>query len=313
MAEFITPLSVVDDEDNEPAAVVDTIAVQGSPNRLVINQAGTRLYVASATLPQAITVIDTASRSVINTIDSLGSPIWLALHPNAPRLFVSDNSGATDTPITVIDTLTDTVIDSITGFTTVNGMALNSSGSRLYVADEGASEVVIINTSNFLRIGVTPVVRPVDIAVAPGGARSHVASQFGNWTSINLGTNNVVTQTDTVAGVPTTIAHARFSARVYITYSERGEVVIGDTTTAEVSQILRDLAGPWQVAFNTMRELAYVTQTDSNQVGIINTRTQDVIGAIDGFDKPRGIVVSPDGRTAYVANIGNSSVAVVRL
>jgi len=40
---------------------------------------------------------------------------------------------------------------------------------------------------------------------------------------------------------------------------------------------------------------------------------QTVTGTIPGFDKPRGIVVAPSGRLAYVANIGSSTVAEVRL
>ncbi|MFA5978743.1 YVTN family beta-propeller protein [Pseudomonas sp. TE36184] len=298
---------------DEPAAIINTVAVQGSPNRLVLNTDGTRLYVASATLPQGITVIDTASFSVLTTIIDVGSPIWLAMHPAEQRLYVSDNSQAGDTPIRVIDTSTDTVIDHIKGFTTVNGMALNSTGVRLYVADHGASEVVVINTANHQRIAATAVGLPREIAIAPGNARSHVASDFDGWTSINLGTNRIVTQTPTVAGEPTTIAHARFNARVYITYRDRGELYIGDTSTTQASTVLGGLLSPYQVAFHTMLEFAYVTETDGDRVSVLNTRTQAITGSIQGFNKPRGIVVAPNGRTAYVANIGNATVSQVRL
>lgn len=216
------PETTLENANNEPAAIINTVAVQGGPNRLVLNRDGTRLYVASATLPQGITVIDTATFSVLRTITHLGSPIWLAMHPNAPRLYASDNSQASDTPITVIDTLTDTVSDQIKGFTTINGLALNSTGTRLYVADQGASEVVVIDTSTLRRITATEVRFPRAIAIAPGNARSHVASDLDGWTSIHLGTNRIVTQTNTVAGRPASIVHALFNPRVYITYQDRG-------------------------------------------------------------------------------------------
>ena len=311
----MTPLppTVADDENDEPAAIINTTPVQGSPNRLVLNTDGSRLYVASATPPQGITVIDTTNMSVLTTIVGVGSPIWLAMHPSAHRLYASDNSQASDTPITVIDTSSNTVINQIGGFTTVNGMALNSTGARLYIADHGACEVVAINTTNYERIIATAVPYAKDICVAPGNARSHVASTADKWTIIYLGTNKVVFQTNTVAGEPTSIAHARFAARVYITYRDRGEVYIGDTATAQASSILRGLLGPFQIAFHTMLERAYLTETDGNRVSIIDTRTQTVTGIIPGFDKPRGIAVAPTGRIAYVANIGNSTVAEVRL
>lgn len=311
---MVTPTeTTLENETEEPAAIVNTIAVPGSPNRLVLNGDGTRLYVASSTLPQGITVIDTANFSVLRTITHVGSPIWLAMHPTAPRLYASDNSQASNTPITVIDTLTNTASDQIRGFTTLNGLALNSTGARLYVADHGASQVVVIDTTNHQQIATTPVRYPREIAIAPGNARSHLVSDLAGWTSIHLGTNRVVTQTNTVAGQPTSIAHARFNARVYITYQDRGEVYIGNTSTAQVSTILDGLLGPYQVAFHTMLEFAYITETDGNRMSILNTRTQTVTGTLTGFNKPRGIVVTPNGRTAYVANIGNSTVSQVRL
>ncbi|MGY2362695.1 YncE family protein [Pseudomonas azotoformans] len=311
----MTPLppSVADDENDEPAEIINATSVQGSPNRLVLNRDGSRLYVASATTPQGITVINTADMSVLTTIVGVGSPIWLAIHPSAQRLYASDNSRASNTPITVIDTSSNTVINQVSGFTTVNGMALNSTGARLYVADQGAGEVVAIDTNNHQRIIATVVRYPRDICIAPGNARSHIASTFDDWTSINLGTNRVVFQTNTVAGQPTSIAHALFAARVYITYRDSGEVFIGDTTTAQASSILSGLLGPFQIAFHTMLERAYLTETDGNRVTIINTQTQTVTGTILGFNKPRGIAVAPSGRIAYVANIGNSTVAEVRL
>ncbi|WP_411380767.1 YncE family protein [Pseudomonas sp. MPB26] len=209
--------------------------------------------------------------------------------------------------------MTDTVIDQIRGFTAINGFALNSIGTRLYVADHGASEVVAINTDNHQRITATTVPYPRAIAIAPGNARSHVASDSVGWASINLGTNRIVTQTPTVAGQAASIAHARFNSRIYITYRDRGEVYIGDTSTALVSKILAGFQSPYQVAFHTMFELAYIPETDGNRVSIINTRTQAVTGTVQGFNKPRGIVVIPSGRFAYVANIGNGTVSQVRL
>lgn len=113
---MVTPTeTTLENENEEPVAIVNTVAVPGSPNHLVLNGDGTRLYVASSTLPQGITVIDTANFSVLRTITTVGSPIWLAMHPTAPRLYASDNSQASNTPITVIDTLTDNVSDHIRG------------------------------------------------------------------------------------------------------------------------------------------------------------------------------------------------------
>jgi DNA-binding beta-propeller fold protein YncE len=54
-----------------------------------------------------------------------------------------------------------------------------------------------------------------------------------------------------------------------------------------------------------------VSQTDGDLLGIIDTRSRQVIGSYAGFNKPRGLVVAPDDSHGYVANIGGDSVSLV--
>jgi DNA-binding beta-propeller fold protein YncE len=71
------------------------------------------------------------------------------------------------------------------------------------------------------------------------------------------------------------------------------------------------LQGPYDIAFERGRDLAYVSQTDGDLLGIIDTRLRRVTGSYAGFNKPRGVVVAPDGSHGYVANIGGDSVSLV--
>ena len=52
-------------------------------------------------------------------------------------------------------------------------------------------------------------------------------------------------------------------------------------------------------------ELAYVTNEDSQNLSVIDTRTDSVIATIPVGTRPRGVKVSPDGRTVYVALSGS--------
>ena len=49
---------------------------------------------------------------------------------------------------------------------------------------------------------------------------------------------------------------------------------------------------------------AYVTNSNSTTVTIINTVSNSVTGVIGGFDGPSGMVITPDGTTGYVNNYG---------
>jgi YVTN family beta-propeller protein len=55
----------------------------------------------------------------------------------------------------------------------------------------------------------------------------------------------------------------------------------------------------------SLAQNAYITNNQSNNVSVINTRTNEVIATVplgDGHYGPFGVAVSPDGRKAYIAN-----------
>jgi len=52
-------------------------------------------------------------------------------------------------------------------------------------------------------------------------------------------------------------------------------------------------------------ELAYVTNEDSQDLTVIDTRSDSVVATIPVGTRPRGVKVSPDGRTVYVALSGS--------
>jgi PQQ-dependent catabolism-associated beta-propeller protein len=52
-------------------------------------------------------------------------------------------------------------------------------------------------------------------------------------------------------------------------------------------------------------ELAYVTNEDSQNLSVIDTRTDSLIATIPVGTRPRGVKVSPDGRLVYVALSGS--------
>ena len=52
-------------------------------------------------------------------------------------------------------------------------------------------------------------------------------------------------------------------------------------------------------------ELAYVTNEDSQNLSVIDTRTDSVVATIPVGTRPRGVKVNPDGRTVYVALSGS--------
>jgi YVTN family beta-propeller protein len=61
---------------------------------------------------------------------------------------------------------------------------------------------------------------------------------------------------------------------------------------------------PYTVTINANGTKAYVTNSNSTTVTIIDITTNTVIGTIGGFDGPSGFVITPDDNYAYVNNYG---------
>jgi YVTN family beta-propeller protein/autotransporter-associated beta strand protein len=70
-------------------------------------------------------------------------------------------------------------------------------------------------------------------------------------------------------------------------------------------------ATPNTVAVRGDQAFAYVTDSSSNQLSVINTATQGVVQTIATGPNPFGIAINPTGTTVYVANnVGGDSVSV---
>jgi len=61
---------------------------------------------------------------------------------------------------------------------------------------------------------------------------------------------------------------------------------------------------PYTITLGITSHKAYVTNSNSTTITIINTATNMVNGIIHGFDGPSGMVITPAGNRAYVNNYG---------
>lgn len=83
-------------------------------------------------------------------------------------------------------------------------------------------------------------------------------------------------------------------------------VSVLNLTSNTVEQTIHDSSfnQPYTVTINAAGTKAYVTNSGSSTVTIIDLTTNTVAGTIGGFDGPSGLVITPDGNHAYVNNYG---------
>jgi len=66
---------------------------------------------------------------------------------------------------------------------------------------------------------------------------------------------------------------------------------------------------PYTITINSAGTLAYVTNSGGSTISIVNIASNTVTSTITGFYLPTGMVITPDGNTAYVNNYGDNTLA----
>lgn len=166
--------------------VLVQIRVDNGPiSAIVASPDGGRLVVTNNGC-DTISVIDTGTCRVLDTIDDVNEPFAIAMGSrDNGRAYVSSASAAYDS-IAVIDTSTSTVVETHPLALSVSDLAVSADGKRLYASRNGvrAAEVAVLDT-------VTGHVEVIDLAelsdlapstttqcvrVSPDGARLYVAT-----------------------------------------------------------------------------------------------------------------------------------------
>jgi len=93
----------------------------------------------------------------------------------------------------------------------------------------------------------------------------------------------------------------------------RGRLLIIDAETLAIESATDIEIGrhPAHVIIDAHSKLAYVTNSEDNNVLVIDVAQKKVLGEIKTGKFPHGLRMSPNGREIYVANVNDNSVSVI--
>ena len=261
---------------------------------------------------QNVSVIDTATNTVVATVPIGLGTSGVAVDPSGTRVYVCGGGNK----VYVIDTATNTVIGApIPVGTGAIGLAINPSGTRVYVANQDSNNVSVIDTATNTVIGAPiPVgTGPEGVAVNPAGTRVYIANYFSYDVYI------IDTATNTVVGTPVHIganvmgiAVNPAGTRIYVATNLGISIIETENNTLIGSPIQVGLGGADGLAINPAGTRVYVTNFNNNDVFVIDTSTNTIIGTpIPVGTHPLGVAVNPAGTRVYVANYGSNNVSVI--
>jgi YVTN family beta-propeller protein len=227
--------------------------------------AGSLLYVSNGALNNTITAYDLDTGTTVATIPTQGAVLDLAFSPDATTVYATEVEGY----LAVINVATNTITASIpVGTFPANypeGLAVSPDGGTVYVTNYEGNTVSVVNTSTDTVTATIPVGSyPQGVAVSPDGSTVYAANHGDGTISV------ISAATDTVTGT----------------------IALGANT------------GPSYVAFTPSGATAYVTGNKTDAVSVISTATEAVAATIPVGANPNGLTVTPNGRSAYVANFG---------
>jgi YVTN family beta-propeller protein len=276
-------------------SVAASIALPHASRRLALTTDGSRLFAVN---PDAcsVTVVDTASCAVLTTIAVNESPNAIAIGLAPPPL-PTPTALATPTP------------SAAPGAARVCAYVTHSSG-----------EVSVIDTHTQLLVGGFAVPMPVRIALKPDGTRAYVTSNFNLAvidTSVNAVTGQVVLGSapgPVMLGADGATAYVGLSSPCYILYAvDTADGTIRQRIGCTDCSTFSRAAPVVGVAISPDGQRAYVAKVTSfldylgrfiNSFGevLVVDLTSGATTATIAFDEqPSGIVITPDGRTVYVA------------
>ena len=257
----------------------------------------------------SVSVIDTTTNTVVETISVGIGPERVAIAPDGSRAYVTNRNSDS---VSVIDTSTNTVIDSVTVGDLPIGVAVTPDGTRVYVVNFFANSVSVIDaTANTVVDTVAVGSVPRQVAITPDGSRAYVTNDFGDSVSVIDTATNTVVDTVPVEDGPFGVAITPDGTRAYVANRRSNSVSVIDTATNTVVDAVQVDGFLFEVAINSKGTRAYVATFGPNSVSVIDTSTNTVVDTVILSSDAQGVAVTPDGTRVYATLTSASSVSVI--
>lgn len=308
--------------------VVASIPVGGLSSGVAVSADGAFLYipndVVDTTAPfgftSSVLVIAAATNKAVARIPVGWRPGAIALTPNGAFAYVESTYSGYPFyyTVSVIDTAINRVVATVQVGNNPAGIAITPNGEYVYVANQTDNTVSVIATkSNSVIATINVGNSPTQFAMTPDGAYLYLTNHFGNSVSVIATATNTVVATIPVGEGPVPIVLTPNGALAYVQNSADGTVSVISTASNTVVATIKTQPTPIFVMpgdnnFAITSNGAYVYVVNGiNTVSVIATATNTVVATVPVGHFPYGVVITPDGKFAYVVNNDDWTLSVI--
>jgi YVTN family beta-propeller protein len=275
----------------------------------------------------SVHIIDPETNRVVAEIGGIEVGHGAAVAPDGSRMYFSNEA---DSTLDVVDSRTLRIIAKIPLTGHPNNISIRPDGSRVYIAIRQAPGAVdVVDTASLTLAKTISADGAVhNTYVTPDGRYVIAGSIAGkNFTVIDVDTEEPVWDKDFELGVRPMAFETNpdgSTRRLFVQLSDlNGFAVIDFATHEETARIELPKLAPGKEPVLTGGNASHgMAVTSDNSVLVVDSRLNSavymyslpdlsLIGSVDVGTSPDWVTLTPDGRTAYVANAGSNDVSVV--
>ncbi len=266
-----------------------------STTGLTLSADGGRVY-AAVQLPAAIVAIDTATRTVVDTIPVGVFAFDVAVTPDGTRAYACDSYSISQ-GLSVVDLGCRREIRGIAVEGPTRALAANPDGRTVYAASGAGLVAIDVATGKATPIGtVSGAVAAEGLAVTPDGTTAVVSgSPYDQVTILDLRTG-VVAANLPVASRPRSVAIAPDGTRAYVLTGIDGVTVIDIVRRRQIATFPVACAnfygcGADSIAISPDGRRLYVTGPESDTLFVLDAATGAALDSIAVGPRPHHVVV----------------------
>jgi YVTN family beta-propeller protein len=249
---------------------------------------------------KSVSTLNSATNQVVGTAIPVGeAPESIALTPSGKRAFVVNFSGRS---VTVIETAGRTPVATIPLPSNGERVAISPDGKTAYVTSESKEKVIVINTETATEAGTITVGPEASaVAFAPDGKQAYVGIAPEDVQAVETASGKLVGGPIKVPGSVRGIAFTPGGETAYV--AAGSDVAVIDTALGRVVGEIPIGSAVSTLAVSPDGRRLYVGSLSGKSVTVVETATNKIVGtpiALPG--EPVEIAITPDGRTAYVAD-----------
>jgi YVTN family beta-propeller protein len=260
----------------------------------------------------AIAFVNLAFDRVEHTLSVGRSPSRIVLDATATHAYVSNFEASS---ISIVDVANAKVLGAIATGNGPAAMAIDGSGRYLFACNVLDGTVISIDLTTNASISTAIVGKhPNSIAIEPGGKTGYVANSGDRTLSLLT-----IAPTGHLSAKPLLLeegADAVFLSPVQRTAylpGDAGSVFIFDRTSEKMTGRIDGFAGPRAIDFDPGGTRAYVTETASNTIAVVDLQGKAIVSRIGVGTQPYAIVSDRAKRHLFTADFAGSAISVVDL